>query len=423
MHRSLYFSGHAHVRDCIRPDERSQVLASGRYLETLGFTSLRLPSSSSSSSASSTSSSDPDAKSAIPYAPGPLNITRRYLDTNLATYHFHSRISSASDFPTATGMEVQAQLDAYASSFNLSFTYGVAPRSYYLTRYPASHPSSLINLYASKVFKTVLPPRKGEKEPVFLFNTGAARFDIFAGNFTRDDQLAVIPFENGLWAIKTLSPGLVRRVESWLNSLPGEPELATMVLDPSAEADANIIGAADFDARNAAILRDSMAVTAARHREAEEYAACLASSSTSARAESESAQAEEQKETEKRKKGDKLTYGYVTADSCPGTPDDTPHRPLPAYDIPDFVLSQHDSLPPLSSSFPIADFQSRKGSAEQEGGGTVDLVFYEFIAPLVLRALNVLQKEKKYNMRDVQVYSELKANELLGEYARIAWNG
>lgn len=46
----------------------------------------------------------------------------------------------------------------------------------------------------------------------------------------------------------------------------------------------------------------------------------------------------------------------------------------------------------------------------------------EFIAPLVLKGLNALQTQRAYDHRDVAVYSELKANELLGEYARMAWN-
>ena len=411
---SLYFSGHAHVRDCLRFDDRSQVLASGRYLETLGFTSLKLPSSPSTVDEN-------------------LHITRQYLDTNLATYHCHSHTSTA-NFSTPKGKKVQHLLDTYERSFNLSYTYGVAPHSFYLNRYPPDHKMSLINLYATQVFQTVLAPpptssslgaRETEREPVFLFNTGAARFDIFKGNFTRDDQLAVIPFENGLWSIENLDSALVKRVEKWLNSLPGEPEFAEssssggsteMRLQAMAEkayaseGQYELAGTAFDTAKNLAILRDSLAFSANRRRAAQQYDFHLSSTS-------------QVLEQDKAEKEQKLSYGYVTYDSCPGTPDDTPHRPLPAFDIPDFVLSRHAAIPPSpppSSSSSSASVESKR--EEEEKKLKVDLVFYEFIAPLVLKALNALQKEKKFGMKDVEVYSELKANELLGEYAKIAWN-
>ena len=46
----------------------------------------------------------------------------------------------------------------------------------------------------------------------------------------------------------------------------------------------------------------------------------------------------------------------------------------------------------------------------------------EFIAPLILSALNDLQNQHTFGYSNLTVYSDLKANELLGEYAKIAWN-
>jgi 2',3'-cyclic-nucleotide 2'-phosphodiesterase (5'-nucleotidase family) len=37
--RRLLFGGHAHVRDCSRPDKRSLLMAAGRYMETVGWAS------------------------------------------------------------------------------------------------------------------------------------------------------------------------------------------------------------------------------------------------------------------------------------------------------------------------------------------------------------------------------------------------
>ena len=45
----------------------------------------------------------------------------------------------------------------------------------------------------------------------------------------------------------------------------------------------------------------------------------------------------------------------------------------------------------------------------------------EFIAPLVLAALNDLQQQQVFSYSNLTLYSDFKANELLGEYAKLAW--
>jgi hypothetical protein len=160
-------------------------------------------------------------------------------------------LTSIDEFYTEKGRELQAEMDGYAKTFNLSFTFGTAPQSYYLNRYPMNHQKSLIKLYADKVFNTVVvegrrkkahqhaevsveqtlvdEEKERKKKPAFLFNTGGARFDIFKGPFTRDDQFTVIPFDNEIWAVeKELDYDLVIDVVAWLNNLWGEPELLSL---------------------------------------------------------------------------------------------------------------------------------------------------------------------------------------------------
>ena len=176
---------------------------------------------------------------------------------------------------------------------------------------------------------------------MFLFNTGAARFDVFQGPFTRDDQLTVIPFENGMWFIEDLDMDLVQRVLERLNSLPGEPEVA----------------ARSMDAKNARILRDSFEESAYRRAQSQAQDISLRPISHS---NTHHVEQQQQRVFEASKQ---LSFGYVTQDLCGSTPgDDTPHRPLPAFDIPDFVLSVR----------PEGSF----GSSESEGARGVDLVFY-----------------------------------------------
>lgn len=53
---------------------------------------------------------------------------------------------------------------------------------------------------------------------------------------------------------------------------------------------------------------------------------------------------------------------------------------------------------------------------------TVDLVFIDFIKDEVLEALNEVQEVVEYTKADVQAYSPLMTNEVLGVFAQLAWN-
>ena len=126
-------------------------------METLGFTSLTLPSSSSSTKPSLTSLTS-QVQNQVHH--NPLNITRRYIDNNLSSYLYHANKSSIAQFQTEKGKTLQSEIDDYAKSFNLSYTFGYAPQSYYLDRYPITHQKSLVKLYVDEVFNTVVVDRK-----------------------------------------------------------------------------------------------------------------------------------------------------------------------------------------------------------------------------------------------------------------------
>jgi hypothetical protein len=96
---------------------------------------------------------------------------------------------------------------------------------------------------------------------------------------------------------------------------------------------------------------------------------------------------------------DKHSLGYVTQDSCPELGDDVLHRPVPSEWQPTFVATE---LP-----------------AEEE---VVDVVFFDFLIPDLVGAMNSLQKGREYSSADVRVYlDELKANNLVAEYAKLRW--
>ena len=86
---------------------------------------------------------------------------------------------------------------------------------------------------------------------------------------------------------------------------------------------------------------------------------------------------------------------------CPGVGDDIPHTPLPFFDTPDFIGS---NPPNVTDGLPI------------------DLVFVDFIEDQLLGILNSVQSEQTYTEGDVQLYSPVLANEVLGLFAQADWN-
>nr|GAT50896.1 predicted protein [Mycena chlorophos] len=118
------FGGHLHIRDCVQLDDRSMSLASGRYMETVGWMSVDL---------------DKDGT-------GALNLSRRYLDANPTTYMYHT----GSNFFTDEGKNITEGLYELEKRFGLTYQYGVAPRDYTLTRDPYPSNGSLPSLLAEE---------------------------------------------------------------------------------------------------------------------------------------------------------------------------------------------------------------------------------------------------------------------------------
>lgn len=122
------------------------------------------------------------------------------------------------DFDTRQGKNLTHQLTEVSKHFNLSYTYGHSPQSYFLTRYPASHPRSVFSLLTTKIFPSLLTrPDRPNPLPLFLFNSGSARFDIGKGPFTVDSQSLVFPFINRNLFVPDVPIKLARHLSRSMN--------------------------------------------------------------------------------------------------------------------------------------------------------------------------------------------------------------
>ncbi|EPQ55273.1 Metallo-dependent phosphatase [Gloeophyllum trabeum ATCC 11539] len=341
----LILGGHTHIRDCNQPDGRSMALESGRYMETVGWMSVNLDK---------------------PGSTGNLTFTRRYLDPNRVTYQYHTSTSN-STFDTAQGTAITQGLLDLAQKYDLSYQYGVAPHDFTISQAPYPSENSSLSLFIQKaapVALTINNTRAGIPN-IMITNSGSQRFDVYAGPFTKNDQLTASPYTNAFVYIPNVTYGIASQVLPTMNKAGAEQRKRELL----EEWEGELYGKGEV----AMVYRRWL-------REMDEVA----------------------KREVGRREAVNGTLGYVTHDSCPGIGDDTYHTPLAYYDTPDFIGS--DAPANISASDPI------------------DLVFVSFNADQVLETLNALQTEKNYTRADMSSYTPILSNEVLGLYAERAWN-
>ncbi|KAG9221328.1 hypothetical protein CCMSSC00406_0009439 [Pleurotus cornucopiae] len=305
----LILGGHSHIRDCVQLDSRSMALESGRFMETVGWMSMKLPRHKSDN----------------------MTFSRRYLDPNRVTYEFHTRHVTR-HLDTPFGERITKGLLALAKRFDLGFTFGIAPHDFTLSRF-------------------------------FIANAESQRFDIYAGPFTKDDQFTASPFADRFLFVPGIPASAVSKILPVMN---GEGDLRRRSAEELDRREKELYASGNIDARFKRWL-----------------------------------EAMDQRSGEERRAHGNLTLGYVTSDSCPGVGDDTPHAPMPFFSAPEFIGS---NVPNATSD------------------ALVDVVFLDFIQNTVLGALNSVQQDRNFSASDVQLYSNLTADQVLGVYAQLMWN-
>ncbi|KDQ56355.1 hypothetical protein JAAARDRAFT_132659 [Jaapia argillacea MUCL 33604] len=338
----LILGGHTHIRDCNQLDGRSMSLESGRYMETVGWMSVKLDQANST---------------------GNLTFSRRYLDPNRVTYEYHAQTSNYT-FDTFVGEQITQGLNNLATTFDLSYLYGTAPHDYTISRSPYPSENSSLSLFIQQAAPVALAINntRANIPNIMITNSGSQRFDIYAGTFTKNDQITASPFTDAFLYIPNVTYSVASQVLPALNGAGAAEKRALQ------ERDRELYAKGEVDMI---------------------YKKWLEEMDSRAR-------------IEKRSTNSTLTLGYVTTDSCPGVGDDIPHTPLPYYYYPDFIGSN----PP----------------ANVTASDPVDLVFVDFIESQLLGILNSVQTVKNYTSADVSSYTDILADQVLGLYAQMAWN-
>ncbi|EST05352.1 Phosphoesterase domain protein [Kalmanozyma brasiliensis GHG001] len=354
----MILGGHTHIRDCTQYDRYSMGLEAGRYLETIGWMAMNFTDN------------------------GPT-FNRSYIDANRRNYAFHAGLSSPSDnFDTALGLNITQQMNGVADAWNLSHVYGVAPQDYYLQRVPINDTSSLINFMTNQVLPTVISTSNPDRKDVpnlVIANSGSQRFDLYAGNFTKNDQYIVSPFTDAFQYIQDVPYKYASQIINKLNR----------VKSSSAR---RAIAAVDEEERE----------KYAKGHVSHIYNAWMKEQHFFATSQSEAVRDLARLDARAAAEAANRTLGYVTKDSCPGAGDDTVHTAIPYASVPDYVQS------PVTGSNVTANT-------------TVDVIFLDFIAKNVVSILNGLQKDRNYTLNDVASYNQYTIQDIYPLYAEQVW--
>ncbi|KAL3440727.1 Metallo-dependent phosphatase-like protein [Aspergillus insuetus] len=200
-----FFGGHYHIRDCAQYDSNAYGLASGRFMETIGFMSI---------DGLITTESNPENKSKSPV------FNRRYIDNNLYSFHYHTGLNEDT-FPTEHGRNVSRYIHDSRAALQLDEIYGCIPETLWMSRVPYTSKESIYAWLHEKVLPNSLRDKSRSGKPALaIANTGAIRFDLFKGEFTRDSAYIVSPFTSGFRYLKDVPYEKAALVLEVLNRQP-----------------------------------------------------------------------------------------------------------------------------------------------------------------------------------------------------------
>ncbi|KAK3991170.1 Metallo-dependent phosphatase-like protein [Cladorrhinum sp. PSN332] len=346
----LFFGGHVHIRDATAYDGRSFAIASGRYFETIGWMSV----------------DGVVKKDETPTAESPLSFHRRYIDNNLLGLHHHTGLNGTT-FPTEHGRNVSAMITKARKELELDYTFGCAPKDYWMTRSPYPSEDSIYTLLQKEVIPDVaVNPNRKDVPRLVIANTGAVRFDIFKGAFTRDTTYIISPFLSVLSFIPDVPYPIAKKVIKMLNG-------AGKIMQAEAHLDNRFMGIPEQWALNESIIYKSPGpVVYDGH----------------------------QKPLDGLGERPRLTEGYTTRDDIGDDGDDSIHANINFHLVPNCIQTE--------LAFPS------EGEPD-----TVDLVFFDFIQPFVLMALKLLGG--RFGNEHVQSYLEGTFTELWADWIEKNW--
>jgi Calcineurin-like phosphoesterase len=324
-----FFGGHFHIRDYARYDTHSSGLASGRFMETIGFLSID------------------DVKSSTP------NLSRRYIDNNLFSFYHHTGLNETS-FPTEHGQNVSHMIQHARHALDLDYVHGCAPKNLWVDRTPYPSSDSVYTWLETEVLpQSIRNPLREGTPALAIVNTGAIRFDIFKGPFTQDSTSIVSPFTSGFKYIKDVPLSTAREIVALLNR-------ATKIMTASAQQPLSSycpLAPPEQCAYQSGNMAAKERPTTYLQRTVQQHDQAVISLETDL--------------------DHQDIPGYTTIDDAGDDGDDTIHSPISFYQVPNVIQTL---IHPQNAQTEDENFDM---SADPS---TVDLVYVDFIEPYIALA-------------------------------------
>ncbi|KAI1803731.1 ser/Thr protein phosphatase family [Daldinia bambusicola] len=374
-----FLGGHAHVRDTRKFDDQAYAIASGRYFETIGFLSIDgIKKKSVSGNEASTEAT--------------ATFKRRYIDNNLFGLHYHTGLNETT-FPTEHGRNVSRLIAEGRKALKLDDSFGCAPQDLWMSRAPYPSNSSIFSWLETQVLPDSIVNKERKDVPrLAIVNTGAIRFDIFKGAFTKDSTYLISPFTSKFNYIPDVPYAVASKVLELLNNagpvFGGALDTRYLTIPEQAVPRGQFFEAAsaetDNEGRRPLFIEDSL------------QKPLSGTNSLS-------------KQDEGKGKDDpELVGGYTTRDDLGDDGDDAVHSPIKFYAVPNCIQSKIAFPPaPGNDTAPAPDPQ------------TVDLVFIDYVQPWVLTALKFSGGD--YGTADVKVYSNSTLTDVIAGWVKEHW--
>ncbi|CCH42554.1 putative secreted protein [Wickerhamomyces ciferrii] len=300
--------------------------------------------------------------------------TRKYIDFNRESFIHHS-FKSKSNFDTDEGLEVSRLIKDTRKKLNLTFSFGYVPKNYMLNEHQYGHPTNLYTFLNSSILPTLentIDRDVTKTNRIILINSGSIRYDLYKGNFTTDTQFTISPFENS-WNFIKLHKDLAFRLESYLND-----QAFFMTTNELASPEKTTIG---FKLEQRDKFDQLLIDQKQSHVKVPHHSCPFVKESY-------------------------LKKGQTTSDDLGCNGDDVSHNSIQYHPSPNVVQTYQEFVP---------------------GKEDVDVVFYSFIEPYLISAINLLNHrhkvlERNITSSDIQYYGGESTGTLLRQYVQNHWS-
>ncbi|KAJ8125255.1 hypothetical protein O1611_g8383 [Lasiodiplodia mahajangana] len=366
-----FLGGHAHVRDARKFDDKAVAIASGRYFETIGWMSIDGMKKKNKDTASTNAE---------------VSFKRRYIDNNVLGLQYHAGVDEE-NFPTEHGRNVSKMITEARKTLNLDHKIGCSPNDLWMTRAKYPGDASIYSWLEKEVVPdTIINKDRAEKSRLAIVNTGAIRFDIFKGAFTKDSTYLISPFTSTFKYIPDVPYDVAKKVLQLLNN--GGPVFEGK-LNPKYLSIPEQMAPSPFIGKEPS--RAATSHSRPKFSGAGEQQPLIEDDN-------------ENQSDDNTYTGDddepRLVNGYTTKDDLGDEGDDAVHSPIKFYSVPNCIQSQ--------VAFPEA--------ADPE---TVDLIFIDYVEPWIIPALKFSGGD--YESENITEYLDMTLTDAIAGWVETHW--